>query len=273
MNAIVTVDFRNDTLFAVERDDGVFVAVKPICETLGIAWNKQLERLKRDPILAEGMTMTVIPSPSGPQETTCLKLDLVNGWLFTIDESRVKDEETRQRVLTYKRECYRVLYEHFHGARGPVAVIPQPIDPRELALISEHRLLFGREAAARLWIERGLPMAAPALPDAEAIACLTHLLDAWTGAIDKTVREALNAAFRAKEGARNRLASYGLGLQEDGFTVFNVHPFLAKTYEGTRWERPFEYLRRLPGAKSARAGWKLKPGEGTYLPSTYIDFR
>jgi hypothetical protein len=36
MGKIVTVDFRNDTLFAVERDDGVFVALKPICDSLGI---------------------------------------------------------------------------------------------------------------------------------------------------------------------------------------------------------------------------------------------
>ena len=37
-----------------------------IVDTLGLAWNKQLERLKRDPILAEGMTMTVLPSVGGP---------------------------------------------------------------------------------------------------------------------------------------------------------------------------------------------------------------
>ena len=30
MGQIITVNFRNDTLFAVERDDGVFVAAKPI---------------------------------------------------------------------------------------------------------------------------------------------------------------------------------------------------------------------------------------------------
>ena len=62
------MEFRQDNLFAVERDDGVFVAMKPICDSLGLAWNKQLERLKRDTILAEGMTVMVVPSPGGAQQ-------------------------------------------------------------------------------------------------------------------------------------------------------------------------------------------------------------
>ena len=68
MSKLVTVDFRNDTIFAVERDDGIYVAIKPICETLGLAWNKQLERTKRDPIMAEGMTMTGIARSAGPRK-------------------------------------------------------------------------------------------------------------------------------------------------------------------------------------------------------------
>ena len=59
--SIITVDFRDDTLFAVERDDGVFVAITPICETLGVASQKQRERIQRDPILREGATMMVFP--------------------------------------------------------------------------------------------------------------------------------------------------------------------------------------------------------------------
>lgn len=167
MSTITTVNFRNDTLFAVERDDGVFVAIKPISDTLGLAWNKQLERIKRDPILAEGMTMTVMPSPGGPQETTLLKLDLVNGWLFTIDEGRVKDEETRQRVLAYKRECYGVLHKHFYGRslderlstlgdKVADATTDEPLSSRR-QLVTEARHTHSVQAARELWFKLGLP--------------------------------------------------------------------------------------------------------------------
>ncbi|MRN76835.1 MULTISPECIES: phage antirepressor N-terminal domain-containing protein [unclassified Brucella] len=49
MSKIITVDFRNDTLFAVERDDGVFVAVKPICDTLGLSWGSQHTVIQAQP--------------------------------------------------------------------------------------------------------------------------------------------------------------------------------------------------------------------------------
>lgn len=160
---IVTVDFRQDTLFAVERDDGVFVAVKPICDSLGLRWSGQHERLNRDAILAEGIRVIPMPTPGGTQDTTVLKLELVNGWLFGIDESRVKDEETRQRVLAYKRECYGVLFDHFYGKRK-VKAEPEVVDePQEnesvkLRMVNEGRQVFGTQAAAQLWFKLGLPV-------------------------------------------------------------------------------------------------------------------
>lgn len=36
---LITVEFRGDTLFAVDDVDGVFVAVKPICDRLGMSWS------------------------------------------------------------------------------------------------------------------------------------------------------------------------------------------------------------------------------------------
>lgn len=167
MGKVVTVEFRQDTLFAVERDDGVYVALKPICDRLGVEWRKQRERIQRDPILAEGSTMVVLPSPGGPQETLCIKLELVNGWLFGIDENRVKPE-ARDLVLAYKRECYAVLHRHFYG-RG-VADRHEPLDAstgedarRESVrvrrqLVSEARQSFGAHAARQLWMFLNLPV-------------------------------------------------------------------------------------------------------------------
>ncbi len=166
MSNIVTVDFRNDTLFAIERDDGVFVAIKPIVQTLGLDWKAQHRRINDDPILREGMVTTTMPSVGGAQETTCIRLDLVNGWLFTIDESRVKDEEIRQRVLAYKRECYGVLFKHFYG-RGyderrkvfePTGEVnlDEPLMNRR-SLVTEARQTHSIQAARELWFKLGLP--------------------------------------------------------------------------------------------------------------------
>lgn len=167
MGKIITVDFRQDTLFAVERDDGVFVALKPISDSLGLKWHGQFERLQRDAILSEGIRMIRIPSPGGVQETTCLRLDLVHGWLFTIDESRVKDEETRQKVLTYKRECYSVLFRHFFG-QAERSGTQQPAEPMDDDVLTAETLklrkvntairCFGERAGAQLWRKLGLEL-------------------------------------------------------------------------------------------------------------------
>ena len=167
MANIVTVDFRSDTLFAVERDDGVFVAITPICDRLGIRPEKQRERIKRDAILSEGSAVVAFPSAGGPQDTLCLRLDLINGWLFTLDESRVRDEATRQRVLVYKRECYGVLFRHFYGRAAerptpaeviePLPEVGEPDGPK-VRLVTEARHTFGTQAAAQLWFRLGLPI-------------------------------------------------------------------------------------------------------------------
>lgn len=179
MGQITTVNFRNDTLFAVKRDDGIYVAIKPICDRLGLVWRKQQERISRDPILSKGITMVVMPSPGGPQETTCLRLNLVNGWLFTIDEDRVKDEETRQLVLLYKEECYAVLHDHFFGNRQPVLVEDPPEETQEndglkLRKVDSARHVFGNQAAAQLWFKLGLERVPAMLLDPRQTELFTY---------------------------------------------------------------------------------------------------
>ncbi len=178
MSNIITVDFRNDTLFAVERDDGVLVAVTPICKSLGLHPEKQRERIKNDPVLGEGHAVVAFPSAGGTQDTFCLRLELVHGWLFTIDESRVRDEETRQRVLAYKRECYAVLFKHFYGrstaaSPGDMPHVIATEDARKESirtrrqLVSEARQSYGTHSARQLWAYLGLPMV-PAMTTPEA---------------------------------------------------------------------------------------------------------
>jgi hypothetical protein len=156
------VEFHGATLFAVERPEGVFVAINPICDALGLAANKQKQRIQADPILSEGGTVTVLPSAGGPQETFCLRMDLLHGWLFTIDESRVKDEETRQRVLLYKRECYAVLFRHFTNGQSvaPVALDEDgdtaTPDGLKLRKVNTAVRCFGERAGAQLWVKLGL---------------------------------------------------------------------------------------------------------------------
>jgi hypothetical protein len=110
--------FYDDSIVAVRVEDGaIYVPLRPLCELLGVVWAAQLRRINRDPILSEtakGVTVTV--TPGGAQEMICLPLDYLNGWLFGINATRVK-EEIRDRVLRYQRECYKVLSDAFQEGR------------------------------------------------------------------------------------------------------------------------------------------------------------
>lgn len=162
MSKIVTVDFRSDTLFAVERDDGVYVAIKPICDTLGIDWKGQRDRIARSPVLSEGRCVMPLPSVGGTQETVCLRLDLINGWLFGIDAERVRPE-CRDRVLEYQRECYRVLFEHFYGkaadrhpAGNPIGADPLKEKDRAASKAIKEEIALIKARAAERNAARGL---------------------------------------------------------------------------------------------------------------------
>jgi hypothetical protein len=167
MGNIVTVNFRGDQLYGFENDDGTFVALKPIVESMGMDWSAQLKRVKRDQILSEGMAIMTTPfGRGGDQEAVCLKLDLVNGWLFTIDTSRISNDEVRERVILYQRECYSVLAKHFAGRNADISApkVGETVDdPHEnesvkLRMVNESRHVFGNQAAAQLWFRLGLPV-------------------------------------------------------------------------------------------------------------------
>lgn len=163
MGEIVTVNFRGDELYGFRADDGVFVALKPICDAIGLGWEGQRQRVNRDPILSEGTCVMQVPFGSkGVNEVTCIKMELVNGWLFTIDSARIKDDAVREKVILYQRECYGVLHAHFAGKSvGMMSLaannpdLSLPVGERR-KLVTEARQTFGTSASRALWAKLDL---------------------------------------------------------------------------------------------------------------------
>jgi len=162
MKNLVPVNFHGAKLYGAKIGGATLIAVKPVVTAMGLSWHGHLERIKRDPVIAEGIRVIRIPSKSGEQETVCLPLTLIHGWLFTLSSLRIKDLELRQRVQLFQRECYDVLYKHFSGQ----TLMQSPgYERRSIAMVHEARLLFGRRAAAQVWRSRQLPLA-PEMDDA-----------------------------------------------------------------------------------------------------------
>jgi hypothetical protein len=106
---ILQVKFQNDILEVVENGQK-WVSVNKICENLGIATNRQINKLKSDPTYEA--RLIEVPTAGGVQKVFCIPLEKLNGWLFTINPNKVKPE-AREKLIAYKNECFKVLYEHF----------------------------------------------------------------------------------------------------------------------------------------------------------------
>ena len=108
-----TVAKINNTEIVVVENGEKMVAVKPICDALGIASNGQIEKIKTDPLLnSTYKTVLSVGADGKEREMFSIPFKFVFGWLFRIDSRNVK-EEARPLVEKYQLECYNALYNHF----------------------------------------------------------------------------------------------------------------------------------------------------------------
>lgn len=124
MSNVVTIDFYGNSIVAVLKEGVPYVAMKPICENIGLDWKSQHRRIQGSPVLSEGVVIMTIPSEGGYQDTLCLPLEMLNGWLFGVDVNRVRPE-LKDKLIRYQKECYGVLFKHFFKKQEH----PTPVAP------------------------------------------------------------------------------------------------------------------------------------------------
>lgn len=158
MNQVQNISFNGQTVPVFTQNNQHYVAMKPICENIGLDWKAQYDRIKRHAVLSEGMVMMTTPSKGGEQQTICLPLDYLNGWLFGVESNRVKPQ-IRESLLQYQRECFRVLNEHFNSRVGhpkPTRALPDGLTGEQIEAVKKlHNALTKsapKEAQARIAI-------------------------------------------------------------------------------------------------------------------------
>ena len=109
--AIVTL-FGRPILVACLADGRVCAILRWLCDGLNLDANGQVQRIRRKAVLAEGLLMVRIETDGGPQPMPALLLDLLPGWLLSIDERRVTPER-RADVIQIQREAVKVLAQRF----------------------------------------------------------------------------------------------------------------------------------------------------------------
>jgi hypothetical protein len=151
------VRFYEDMLTAVlvdvpgAEESQIYIPVKPISDALGLSWSGQYERLQRDEVLSDVsalIRMTRIVERRGNPEQLCLPLEFIPGWLFGISASRVK-ASLRDKILRYRRECYRVLAEAFREGRLTESADLAALERSDLPAAQAYRMAMAVADLAR----------------------------------------------------------------------------------------------------------------------------
>lgn len=111
MTEITRVPFHGTEI--VTNDDGTQIALKPVCEAIGLDAYAQQKRLKRQPWATTSM-MDAVASDGKSREMLTVDRRTFTMWLATIDTSRVKDQDARALVVAYQTEAADALDRYFH---------------------------------------------------------------------------------------------------------------------------------------------------------------
>jgi hypothetical protein len=148
------VDFYGDQIPAAQGDDGeIYVPIRPLTAFLGLSRRGQQERTLRHPVMAEQLRSLSIDTGGGPQQFLCLPLDILPGWLFGVDVSRIKPE-LKDKLLRYQREAFKVLWNAFKGDILPAVQQPTNLTPAEQILAQAQAI--AQLAQQQVDFERGL---------------------------------------------------------------------------------------------------------------------
>lgn len=119
MNSIAIIEAVNTTSLPFHGQHIVtamaagvaYVAMKPVVEGIGLDWKTQYRKLlaQADKFGCGHMTM---PSKGGLQQMLCLPLKKLNGWLFSINPAKVRDD-IRDRLVRYQEECFTALHDYW----------------------------------------------------------------------------------------------------------------------------------------------------------------
>lgn len=134
MKELTQIPFHDTTIYTTT--DGTYVALRPVCEALGLDVHSQRHRLQRQPWTCEVIMTSQMPGDDQRREMVFIDRRTFTMWLATIDTGRVKNEHTRQLVRAYQCEAADALDKYFNeGAAINPRAVGAPYDAETQARV------------------------------------------------------------------------------------------------------------------------------------------
>lgn len=104
------LEFNGKTIFFLAKGGTYWIAIKPICEALSVDFERQRKNLKKDEFWHElPSNQTVVAADGKGRKMLCLPEQFIYGWLCSLQSNSPE-------LITYKRKCYQLLFDYFHGS-------------------------------------------------------------------------------------------------------------------------------------------------------------
>src|SRR5215213_10160213 len=90
--ALAITIFNMPTLAARATDGLIYLAIRDLCNAVGLSRQSQMRRLRADEDLREGIKTFRIATPAGMREQEFLQLELVPLWITSVSRRKAEPE-------------------------------------------------------------------------------------------------------------------------------------------------------------------------------------
>jgi len=104
------LEFNGKAILFLNNEGQYWIAIRPICDALGIEYINEFKKIKRHRILGSTVAkMAMVGADFKLRSMVVLPEKYIYGWLFSVDSDIAAFQD-------YQLKCYNLLYEYFHGA-------------------------------------------------------------------------------------------------------------------------------------------------------------
>jgi len=106
------LEFNGETILFLSSEGVYWIPLKPILKALELNERRWLQKTRRDAFFGGCLlTMSIQVGENGQKQArkmTCLPEKYIYGWICSLNTDH-------EGLINYKRTCYELLYNHFHG--------------------------------------------------------------------------------------------------------------------------------------------------------------
>jgi hypothetical protein len=103
------LDFNGKTIYFLSVDGTYWVAIKPICEALGVNFDRQFKNLMAHPALGQLYAKQhMVGADKRVRQMISLPERYIYGWIFQIRSESAE-------LVAYQTKCCDILFDYFHG--------------------------------------------------------------------------------------------------------------------------------------------------------------